>query len=105
MLTKDQKERVSLIKTMCAYEISKKEALEALELNRWDTAMALEWIEAKRGNPDKTIEEFQQDYAEARKQSVVLPQDRYDLEPKKEKAEPTNRQQRRAEKKRKKKEK
>ena len=55
MLTKDQKERVSLIKTMCAYEISKKEALEALELNRWDTAMALEWIEAKRGNPD-TVE-------------------------------------------------
>ncbi len=97
MLTKDQKERLSLLKTMNGGEISKKEAIEALEKNFWDTAMAFEWLKRKQNNDEISLDEFHQNYEEARKKAVVLPSDRYDT-PNDNKA-PSNRRQRRAAKK------
>lgn len=101
MLTKDQKERLSLLKSMNGDEISKKDAIDALEKNFWDTAMAFEYLKRKKDNEDFNLEEFHSQYDEARKKAVVLPSDRYDLSNDK-KGGAMNRKQRRAAKKNKK---
>lgn len=77
MLNKDQRQRLSLMKTMGHF--SKKEAIEALELNDWDTSMAFEWTKYKQRNPEGSIEEFHAEYQKALEKSVELPQDRYDV--------------------------
>jgi hypothetical protein len=101
MLTKDQKERLSLLKSMYGEEISKKDAIEALEMNYWDTAMAFEWLKKKKNSSEVSLEEFHAAYDEARKKAVVLPSDRYDTNSESKNA-PANRKQRRAAKKEKK---
>lgn len=95
MLTKDQKDRLSLLRTMVGDDISKKEAIEALEANYWDTAMATEWLKKKEAKEEITLEEFHESYEKAREKAVVLPSDRYDLG-NNTKAVPQNRRQRRA---------
>ncbi len=100
MLTKDQRERLGLLRTMAGDDVSKKEALQALEENFWDTAMALEWIRRKKVDADASIEEFHQKYEVARAQAAAaLPEDRYDVADSKKQGEATNRAARRAAKK------
>lgn len=101
MLTKDQKERLSLLRSMAGEDISKKEAIEALQLNYWDTAMATEWLRKKKENIEISLEDFHKSYEEARQKAIVLPSDRYDLGNSKTSV-PQNRRQRRAAKKEKK---
>lgn len=101
MLTKDQKERLSLLRTMISEDIPKKDALEALEKNYWDTAMAKEWLSKKEEGI--SLEDFHSSYDEARNKAVILPSDRYDVPTSKKNEGPTNRKQRRAAKKEKKK--
>ncbi len=98
MLNSDQRERLKLLRSMAGESCTKKEAKEALELNYWDTSMALEWIHKKKENPDASLEDFHRSYDIARSKAAVLPSDRYDLTPNGVKP---NRQQRRAEKKKK----
>lgn len=95
MLNKDQRERLSLLRSMS--EKSRKECLESLEANDWDTAMALEWMKKKEEDPNASIEEFHAQYEQARDKAFVLPDDRYDVDSKKQAA--PNRAARRAEKK------
>ena len=78
MLNHDQRQRVSLLKTM--RQCSRKEAIEALEKNFWDTSMASEWIKLSQENSDLTLEAFHQKYDEARSKVAELPSDRYDLQ-------------------------
>ena len=78
MLNHDQRQRVSLLKTM--RQCSRKEAIEALEKNFWDTSMASEWIKLFQENSDLTLEAFHQKYDEARSKAAELPSDRYDLQ-------------------------
>ena len=101
MLNKDQKQRLSLLRSMI--ECTKKEALDALEQNFWDSAMALKWLRLQRENAETSLDEFHQKYDEARQKSAVLPQDRYDIPNSKKVEAPSNRQARRAAKKNKKK--
>lgn len=94
MLNKDQRNRLSLLKTMAGDELTRKEGIKALEENYWDTAMALEWLKLKRENPEASLDEFHKTYDIARQHAAVLPQDRYDLNTSGGKS---NRKQRRAE--------
>ena len=99
MLNQDQKQRVTLLRSMI--ECTKKEAIEALEKNFWDTSMAVGWLRKIRNNEEVDIEQFHSEYEEARKKSAALPQDRYDIPNSTKVIE--NRQARRAAKKKKKK--
>ena len=100
MLNKDQRARLSLLRTMAGEEVSKKEALQALEENFWDSAMALEWIRRKRVDENASIGEFHQKYETARAQAAAaLPEDRYDVADSKKQSEGSNRAARRAAKK------
>lgn len=100
MLNHDQRERLSLLKSMSGR--SRKECLESLEENDWDTAMALEWMDKKSKDPNADIEAFHAQYDAARDKAFVLPEDRYDVDASK-KAGSGNRASRRAAKKNKKK--
>ncbi len=100
MLNSDQRGRLKLLRSMAGESCTKKEAKEALELNFWDTSMALEWIHLKKENSEASLEEFHKSYDIARSKAAVLPSDRYDLGTNGVKP---NRQQRRADKKNKKK--
>lgn len=98
MLNKDQRERLSLLKTMKGDEISRKDAIDALEKNYWDTAMAFEYLKMKESGNEVDLDSFHAQYDEARKKAVVLPSDRYDTG-NDSKSAPQNRSQRRAAKK------
>lgn len=101
MLTSDQRQRLTLLRTMGEWE--RKDALKALEDNFWDTSMANEWLKRIQVDPEASLEEFHKEYETARQKSAsYMPEDRYDLEPSK-KATASNRAARRAEKKKKKK--
>ncbi len=95
MLTKDQRERLSLLKTMKGEEVSRKDAIDALEKNYWDTAMAFEYLKRKEQDGEVDLESFHAQYDDARKKAVVLPGDRYDTGSDG-KSAPANRSQRRA---------
>ncbi len=102
MLSSDQRGRLSLLRSLA--QVEKKEALEALENNYWDTSMAFEWIKCKRENPDANLEEFHTSYQKAKDEAFVLPADRYDLNNSSKKTG-SNRQSRRAQMKQEKKDK
>ena len=101
MLNKDQRERLALLRSMGKGEFKRKEEIEALENNFWDTSMAFEWLKKKEEDPEASLEEFHKAFDQARSKAAVLPQDRYDLSSNN--AKP-NRKARRAERKKKKKE-
>ena len=100
MLNQDQRQRLSLLKSMS--QRTKKECLEALEANFWDTSMAFEWIKKKDTDPNASLEDFHSQYDIARSKAAVLPDDRYDID-NSNKGGATNRAARRAQKKNKKK--
>ena len=93
MLTLDQRGRVSLLKSLAHCE--KKEAVEALENNFWDTSMAFEWMKYRSEHPEANLEEFHTLYQKAKDEAAVLPVDRYDLNNSNKKTG-SNRQSRRA---------
>lgn len=78
MLNKDQRQRLSLLRGMC--KTSRKEAIDALEKNYWDTSMASEWLKLVSVEPDASLEEFQKKFEEARSKVHEMPADRYDLQ-------------------------
>ena len=100
MLTADQRERLTLLKTLA--QCDKKEAREALENNDWDTSMAFEWMKYRKEHPEATLEEFHTLYQKQKDEAYVLPADRYDVATSSKKAG-SNRQARRAMKKQEKK--
>ena len=102
MLTSDQRSRLSLLRKMG--KCTRKEGIEALEKNNWDSSMAFEWLKLQKEGSPITLEEFQKSYEEARSKSAVLPQDRYDI-PNTKKEEAPNRRARRAQQKKDKKQK
>ncbi len=99
MLSKDQRERLSLLHSRGNGEFKRKEEIQALEDNFWDTSMAYEWLNKKKEDPMASLEDFHKAYDLARSKAAVLPTDRYDLGSNN--AKP-NRKARRAEKKQKK---
>lgn len=100
MLTSDERRRLNLVCTMGSWK--RKDALNALRDNFWDTSMAVEWLKLSSEDPNADIEKFHQDYEQARAKSAsAMPVDRYDLESNKKGG--SNRAARRAEKKKKKK--
>lgn len=77
MLNSDQRSRLSLLRKMA--KCTRKEGIDALEKNNWDTSMAIEWIKFQQAGINISLEEFHRHFEESRKQSAVLPQDRYDV--------------------------
>ena len=74
MLNSDQRSRLSLLRKMA--KCTRKEGIDALEKNNWDTSMAIEWIKFQQAGINISLEEFHRHFEEARKQSA---QDRYDV--------------------------